>query len=48
MGVVYVSAAVVAVCGVVRWWLYLRLCRHVFDQTKDPQAVARVARSVRR
>jgi hypothetical protein len=42
-----VCAAVVAVCGLVRWWLYLRLCRHVFDQTGDPKSLAHVAAPAR-
>jgi hypothetical protein len=47
MVAVSLSAAVVALCGLARWWLYLRLCRHVFDQTRDPAALRHVAAPAR-
>lgn len=47
MVVLYICVAVTAICGLVRWWLYLRLCRHVFDATQDPKALAHVAAPAR-
>jgi hypothetical protein len=34
---------VVPPCAVVAWWLYLRLGRHVFDRTGDPESLRHVA-----
>lgn len=37
----------VPAAGVVRWYLYLRFCRHVFDKTEDAEALAHVAVTAR-
>jgi hypothetical protein len=40
---IYFAIVVMASFGLLRWWLYLRLCRHIFDKTGDPAALRHVA-----
>jgi hypothetical protein len=45
---VYISFAIVAVCGLIRYWLYWRECRYVFDKAgHDPKAIKHVADAAR-
>jgi hypothetical protein len=36
---IFLPVAAVSVCGLVAWWLWLRFCRHVYDQAGNAKAM---------
>jgi hypothetical protein len=42
-----VALLVLTAGGLIKWWLYLRLCRHVFDKTGDATDLKHVAATAR-